>query len=416
MSKELEKSSIIIFTLSMGANVINYIFQITTSRLLSVSDFGAMNALFSLLMLAALPSSVFALVVSKYTAEFNSDNQSLKIPYFIKKMAMYAGIISIIVSVIIILSAPFIRSFLLIDDPYVVELLAVAAGLGIVSPVFSGGLQGLKKFVNLGLFSIIVAIVKLGLSILLIFLGFSLLGIAGALIIAGIVSIAYGAMVIKKHFSGTKPQRLNVSREIVFRFMLVSLITSICLAVFTNIDMLMVKHFFNETNAGLYSSAMQFGKILLYVPTAFVLAMFPIAAEENARSGNPFSILKKSLLYCAVLTIGGAILFCAFSQFFITFLFGQKYIEAAALILPACLMVIPLGFNTTIMNFSLAINKTKFLTYTMIAGCAINLLLIYFVFHNTISEILYTLTWTGFVMFAANIVYLYCIYKKVKKS
>ncbi len=416
MLKELERSSSIIFVLSMGANLINYIFQIVMGRMLSVTNFGIMNTCFSIFMFAFLPSSVFALAVSKYTAELSVKNEKEKIPYFIKEMFTKAGIIGIIVAIVMILLAPSIRTFLAIDTPYIIELLALAIGLGVVSPVISGGLQGLKKFINLGLFSIITATVKLLVSIILVFLGFSLYGIMGALIISACISIVYGALIIKKHFKGVRPQNPGIRNHLILRFILISLTTSICLAVFTNIDMIMIKHFFSETEAGLYSSAMQFGKILLYVPNALVMAMFPIAAEENTRSGNSFPILKKSMIYCGLITIVAAVILNLFPQFFIGLLFGTKYLDATQFILPVCLMTIPLGLSTTIMNFSLAINRTKFLAYSMIAGCVTDLLLIYFVSHTTIFEILWTLIWVGIAMLLSNIIYLYVIYSKQKKQ
>lgn len=416
MAKELEKSSFIIFSLSMVANVLNYVFQIVMGRMLPVGDFGAMNALFSITILFGTPCAVLALVVAKYSAEFSIRGESGVIPYFIKKMLQFGSIICGILIVGILIFSSSIYSFLKIEPSYVIILFAISIGLGAVSPVISGGLQGLKRFTQLGIFNVLVSAIKLSGSILLVYLSFHLYGIFAALILSSLISIFYGYRAIRRSLSGIIPVSIHIDKKAMLQFSVISLITSICIALFTNIDMVLVKHFFSETQAGLYGSVMQFGKILLYLPTALVLAMFPLVAETHAINGNTFHLLRKSLLYCGMFALAGTIVFNLFPEFFIHLLFGEKYLDAAPLMLPSCLMVIPVVLNTILMNFSLAINKGKFIMCSMLIGCAADFLLIFGFFHSTVASILYTLTIIGIIVFAVNLFYLSRLRKKQAPS
>lgn len=58
---EFERNSLIVFSISMLSNVINYLYQIIMGNLLSPSDYGLVNTLLSLSIVAGVPSGFFGI-------------------------------------------------------------------------------------------------------------------------------------------------------------------------------------------------------------------------------------------------------------------------------------------------------------------------------------------------------------------
>ena len=77
---------------------------------------------------------------------------------------------------------------------------------------------------------------------------------------------------------------------------------------FTNIDLIIVKHFFTNHEVGIYSVADILGKIILYFPSAIVLVMFPEVSHAHATNNKTKNILLKSITITFVL--------CSFLEIF----------------------------------------------------------------------------------------------------
>ena len=108
-----------------------------------------------------------------------------------------------------------------------------------------------------------------------------------------IMSMLYAKKCMSTEFETSATENATTIKNI-YKYFLFTLISMICLTVFNNIDVLLVRNYFTEEIVGQYSSAALFGKIILYIPQALTIMMVPIVAEHK---GNERKTLFKTMLY-----------------------------------------------------------------------------------------------------------------------
>lgn len=79
----IRNSSILFFAMMVG-NLSAYFFQLIMSRLLSTSDYGAMNSCLSLCIIAGVPSGVILTVTSKYVSRYKALEDISRLSLFYK--------------------------------------------------------------------------------------------------------------------------------------------------------------------------------------------------------------------------------------------------------------------------------------------------------------------------------------------
>ena len=139
-----------LFAATMVTNVFNYIFQVAMGRLLSTEDFGLMNALFALFLIASLPFNTIMTILAKYVSIYlvSKDFNGIKGLY----LKAYKTVFSVaLVLLLVFLCLSFsIRSFFKLDTITPVVLLGCAIFTSLVLPLNNAFLQGMQKFRLLG--------------------------------------------------------------------------------------------------------------------------------------------------------------------------------------------------------------------------------------------------------------------------
>ena len=133
--------------------------------------------------------------------------------------------------------------------------------------ITSGTLQGMKHFFQYGMQSIMIAAGKLIFSIGLVLLGWKVYGIITALLLGTGIAIVYGVHYMKKYIlhKDKESARHGIDLKEFLRYSFGTIVAQGCVIALTNGDILLVKAYFDDTQAGLYSSASVIGKIAMYV-------------------------------------------------------------------------------------------------------------------------------------------------------
>ena len=191
-----------------------------------------------------------------------------------------------------------------------------------------------------------------------------------------------------------------------------------CVIALTNGDILLVKAYFDDTQAGLYSSASVIGKIAMYVSTA-IGNTFPKWSWKSTRKGR----VREKLFWKAMLYGGGMAVICAvsmvlFGKLVISLLFGERYMQAIH-ILPAwvCVYVVALTFITIMMNYLFRYDdRVKVFGTVMVAGLEAQSAVFSVWFHESVVQLM---TMTGCVLlvaFVVNFLYLHNIYGTTQRK
>jgi O-antigen/teichoic acid export membrane protein len=399
--KEFEKNSIILLSLTMAGNIVNYFFQIVMGRMLDIGSFGILNSLLSFYTIVTIPVLVVLTVVAKYVSEYKALGMPVNI--LLKHFFSLVFVFSFFYTLLGICLSGFIASFINIENKILVSFFMAAAGFSLILYVAIGGLQGEKRFLAFGIVGLIFALTKLFGSIFFLTLGLELYGVVLSFLLGNILAIFAGLWLLKFNFK-CYVEKTNFKIKLkTLQFVWFSILANVGIIILTNIDVILVKHFFTDEITGIYSAASILGKIILYIPAAIVMVMFPIAAEASAKKDNDGQILRKTLFYGGVFSLLCAAGLNIIAKQAVSIFFGNRYLESAVYILPVSLFFFALSFVYILVNYSLAVDRTRLLSYSLVIGCLTGFVLIYFN-HTGILQIVYILAAISFGLIIMGII------------
>lgn len=404
-----EKDSIVLFILMMVSNVCNYLFQIVTGRLLSLEDYATVNTLLSLLTIFSVPNAIIALVSAHFFAgEENKAHKSV-----IKLLVCLVMIISVIVFLIgLLLSDYIVESFRLDSRNYVVYIIFLSI-ISIINFAIKGILQGIQKFFQYGVDSVIIAVGKLALSCIFICLGWRMFGVLTAIMTGTLLAIIYDLLSIKPILKNVpeSPKSVKHTSKDFVRYAFWVVMAQGSMIAITNGDMLLVKYFFNDKEAGVYSSAMVIGKIAMYVASAVVATLFPLVTVKKKKGEDTRGLLKRAFLYGGGMCLICVAAFLTVGNWIIGVLFGERYLHAIYYLPAVCVFVVPVTFLTILMNYLLALDKAEFFAITSFIAMIGCILMARF-FHESIMSVMSICGGILMLVFLLNI--FICRVKKYK--
>jgi O-antigen/teichoic acid export membrane protein len=206
-------------------------------------------------------------------------------------------------------------------------LAVFALGMAFYTPlgVKRGNMQGLCEFGALSRNYILEAGSKLACAILLVELGYGVMGAVGA-ISASILA----AVLIRS----PKAQDDAGSKTLVpasFREGMQAIVFFIGQVVINNIDIILVKHFFASELAGLYAAVALVGRVLYFAAWSIVSAMFPISAASK-EDDNKVHVLLLPLMIVLLMAIAFVIILALFPGFIIHLVLGEGFRSAEPLL------------------------------------------------------------------------------------
>lgn len=378
------------------------------ARMLSIEDFGIMNTLFAIFTICVVPMGTISIVIAKYIAKYRAYNDEYKANSFISFLSRYVFIASIIIIILLLPISFYINKIYSINDIQVCILLAITIGTNIFILFMIGVFQGYKMFFLLGIFNVLVSIIKLIVSIWLVIVGYGVKGIIISLLISNVIGIILTVLIIIKTDKNIEKIKID-SLKIILNYVLSVTIANVILSYFTNIDMLVVKKYFSIQEAGLYSTSILFSKFVLYLPTTIGTVLFPFVVEDNETKKINFSIIKKPLIYTIIYSLSVYIFmhFCGYE--IIRIMFGDKFSTAYIYTQAVLIMAIPMGIYILLMNFCLAINYTKMFLCSGIFGCISYYILASFL-HNNVLQIVWLIIFIVSIIILINIISLYIKY------
>ena len=390
MPHRLARHSGIIFSATLAATLLGYLFHVYMGRSLGVVEYGILGSLLAASYIIFVPLGAISTIITKFVSEFKARNEYGKVAYLlfsaIKKLSRYAILIFVGLS----LSSWLIADFLKIPSPFPVILMGLLLAFAVIMSIPRGVLRGLQNFGQLGLNISLEALIRLLLGILLVSVG---LGVNGAILAYGLSYLAATFLILAhlKFLFHLRNETIDVSK--IYKFSLPALTMSICLALMTNVDLIFVKHFFASEEAGVYTVVSVLGKVIFFVSGAFTIPMFPLVSELHTRGENTLSILKKSSIY--VISFSGIVVaaYWLSPSFIVHTLYGPAY-SAAVPLLGA--IGIAMGLIALVMVYTaylLALKNMRFIK--VLLGCTFLQIVLLGLFHRTLLQVVHVLVLTN---------------------
>ena len=279
--------SLILLAGSGLVSAFNFAYNVAVARFLGPTDFGHASVVYTLMILISAVTLSFQIVSAKVVAKQGSLPAQTAVYRGLHRSAWGAGIV---IALLLVLAERGISSYLNLPTTRLVILLAVGVAFYVPLGTRRGFLQGTCNFRRLAINLSFEAFCRLSGSLLMIVLGFGVTGVIAAN--AAAMGIAY--------LSALPPLPVSIATTLeipnAFREALQAIIFFVGQVIINNCDIVLVKHFFPPTPAGLYAAVALVGRVIFAFSWAVINSMFPIVAGTRNRERQHQGLLRTSLL------------------------------------------------------------------------------------------------------------------------
>ncbi len=374
------------FTGSMIVAFLNYAFHPILGRLLSPADFGDVQAFLSLLTQITIIFLAFSVVTVNITANIEDPQERDAVVTELQKILF--RIVGVFL-VLLLLSASKISSF------FNFSTISPIIGLGIIlliatKTIFpSAYLQGSGRFAELSLSGIIFSFGRLIFAVIFILLGARVFGAVFGIVLSYLTLFAYLFYKTRDSFRlGAKTnvhvlEKGRIEKELKYG-MLVFFATGLVTIYYTS-DILIIKHYFEPTEAGIYSGISAIAKILFFVIGPGATVLFSSIKIRQTFKENCLAF-KKSLLTSIIIGGIGLFIFYIFSDIVVSIMIGAKYLPFAHFLPKAGVVMLLSALVNIFVYYFLALRRFFLIAISLLGAVSMGFILLRG--HTDIDEIL----------------------------
>ena len=397
----LIRDGIILFTATMIGNFASFLYHFGMGRFLGPVEYGALGAILSIFYFILVPFNVIQTTISKFVAKFKAENEEKKINYLFYKSIKKLFIIGIISTIIFLILSPIIADFVKIKTINMI-ILAIIIPFALLLPINRGVFQGLQTFKKLGANIIIETTAKLAVGFMLVLIGYRLIGAVIGLVAAYVIPFIISIIQLKKYYS--KYQQ-DIKQKEIYKYSIPVLITLLSLTAFYSVDVIIIKHYMSETDAGYYAATAILGRIVFFATLAISMVMFPKVAEMDAMKKPNKHILNKALALVAIVGLGITLGYFLLPKLVVLLLFGKDFLPITKYITAFAFLMSFFSLIYLTAMYNLSINRTKFI-YILLVFNIIEIIALA-IMHNSIAQAITIMTIIMVLMFIILLLYTY---------
>ncbi|EHP88527.1 oligosaccharide flippase family protein [Methanotorris formicicus] len=383
MEQKLAKHSFIMIFFTLSAAFFNYLYQLFMGRLLTPEEYGILFSLINIFYIFSVLSLTVQTIMTKYTSQLKAKNQFNKLSYFWRYALKKSFTFGVITTILFFMITPFLSNYLHLPSQIPALILFSSLLFAYASPVNSGILQGLQRFIPLGITQTLWAFLKFVLGIAFVYLGFSVSGALAPFLIANIIVFLISFYFLKDLMK-IKPEPFKIPN--LYKYSTLTLLALLTYTTSYSIDTILAKHYLTGFLAGIYSSVSVLGKIILFAPGGIAVVLFPKASELKEKELNHFNLFIKALVLTIILTLPTLLLFKFFPELIIKTIFGTKYLKAIPYLAKYALAMFFFAISGLIMNYLLSLGITR-VAYALSLTLVIEIIGIT-IFHQNINQII----------------------------
>jgi O-antigen/teichoic acid export membrane protein len=294
LRRNVLSGSAIMLVSSAFVGGMNLIYNFVVAHRLGADQFGHASVVYTLLMLLSSITLTFQLVCSKFVARSQSAAEKIAIYHLLHHWAWMAGLM---VGTLLAVASSAIAGYLNLPNRALIFLLAGAAMFYVPLGVRRGFMQGTYDFRPLALNFSLEVIIKLAGAIALIS-SYRVEGVVGAMTAS--VFVAYFVAVPRKHHIREIPGAKLVSGA---GEGLQAATFFVGQVIINNLDIILVKHFFDSTQAGVYAAVALVGRVVYMLSWSVVSSMFPFSAGARSEKGSRAVLSTALLLVAGIATL-----------------------------------------------------------------------------------------------------------------
>ena len=373
-----------VFMLSvLAVNGGNYLYNLILGRVLGPAQFADAAVLITFLLVLSFVAMTFQLVTAKFSVVFENDT----FKNFVSKIYKNATIVGLGLGALIIVFANQLQALFNTSSSSMFTIFGIGVPLYFLMSVNRGVFQGKKEFKSLSITYQAEMLSRLIITLALIFL----FDIQSSVVIAiGIlISFGFGLVPFKfKNLNFKKTIAIEASQSKQVRsFFIITAFYEFTQIIINNSDILLVKHYFDAYDAGLYASLALIGRIVYFVAWMFVMLLLPTVVQLKKEGKETAPILFKYVGYIAAIATAIVIGCALFPETAITILFGDSYLAMAPLLWKYALATGLFAISNIFAYYYLSLDQFVPVVISGVFGMLQMGLVIFF--HNSLEQVVH---------------------------
>ena len=383
-SKFASASALLMLSMTV-VNAGNYIYNLIMGRWLGPSLFADLSLIVTLLLVVTFLTAPIQMTSARYAAIHTADGDDKTLASLRRFIWFVALSLGLTLTAFFAVFAPALKNFFHTQSSLPFVIFGMALPFSMVQAVERGMLQGRTNFKILAISYQVEMWSRLLVSILLVALGLS---VNGAVI--GIsLSFVFTWWVVRSAVTGLE-SREPVSKTVrmeLLAFAAPVLVSQLGQILINNSDVILVKRFFETSDAGKYAALALIGRIVFFATWSVVTTMFPIVAQKQKMGEAHTHLLWISLGIVGGISLPVVLLTLFFPQWVITILFGEKYLSVANLLWLYALATSLYSMANVVINYRLSLGMGRETGFAIAAGFAQVLGIVFF--HASLAQVVY---------------------------
>ena len=363
------------------SNALNYIYHLIIARMLGPSQYGTLASLISLGGLLIVISSSIGFVITKYVSANSSLADSSSIARWFRSKYLLA---ILLLGTPVLFLAPMISSFLKVELNLI--LITILFYIGYIPLACDRAiLQGLIRFKDVVISSLVENTFRIIFSILFIYLGLGAMGGIAGILVATLITVFLLYLYLNNLIKSKEKIIPTLDKKELFRYTLPTVINSLALTSLYSMDVILAKHFLPAIEAGAYAALSLVGKIIFFGTAPIAMVLFPNIAKQFHAKQKFLPTLLIGLALLSILAIVASSVFTLFPETVVSALYGKAYVNYSTYLMYFAIFMTIFSLCNLLINFFIAVNVTK-VAFVTVGIVMLQIVLIY-LNHSSIFDI-----------------------------
>jgi len=226
------------------------------------------------------------------------------------------------------------------------------------------------------------------------------------------LSFVFGLQPFQKSFfkKSTLETSKIISTKNIATFFALTAFYELTQIIINNSDVILVKHFFNNHEAGLYASLALIGRVVYFVAWMFVMLLLPKVLTLKKEGKNTQPILMKYVGYIMVLSSFIVLTTYFFSEQVVFLMFGEKFISIAPLLWKYALATSVFAIANIFAYYFLSIGQ--YIPVIISAMLGLTQIILILLFHNSLEQVVEMQIISMLILLVFQLIYFFYQHKK----
>ncbi len=366
---------------SLLVNGGNYLYNLVLGRMLGPEAFADAALLITLLLVLSFVGMTFQLVTAKFAVLFSKDDYG----HFQNTLYSYALGLGILLGLLVIVFSSQLQAVFKTHNSWMFITFGIGIPLYFVMSINRGKFQGFQNFKQLAVTYQTEMWSRFLITILLLLL----LPLDSSFLVALGIGISFVFGLIPSNLKGitlfSKNKLSKQQTTKIVRFIGLTGAYELTQILINNSDILLVKHYFNPLDAGLYASLALIGRVVYFIAWMYVMLLLPTVVQKHKDGEATAPVLSKYVSYISLLSSSIVVACYLFPDLIITLLFGEAYLAMSSLLWQYALATSLFAISNIFAYYFLSLDQYKPVLFSGILGVAQIILII--CFHSSLAMV-----------------------------